>query len=803
MEINGFKQPELVALLDKHFDGESSRYDITPNKNYLTAMQLNRSETKNLNYEELRPEKIYALKSTTTNIQAGIQETSYSLFLDRKMAETYYYQNTPKDNLVLNHQVQHGVIISGDVNNDLLARLQMTPKDFNSMLVVSTMQADSFTNTQKQQIEQASKIAEKVFNEIPLKNEYAFNTLPRGAQQDLYKYYELTHKQNPKIIHTDTWAVQDKKEAIKANEPYVYVGLIHSKDGSTPSIAYTNEREYLNAIEQGLKNHPQNIGYETLSQNPHLHKQVDDLVYKSYGLSNPNPIEYYTQQGRTPLNLYDSNNHEISIMDLAKQMGFTYQGKTASGDTIMQQDFHPIENGQKQTAIISLEIRNAESPLFNTVTVNYSYLDEKNNPIARDTDFHLSFNDFVALTKSLNSEEILKVMENEKETIRQIERLETIGTILYKDTNEKINYTDADKYLLELHDALDTQPHNIKYETLSKDPEIRQKVDEMIYGFFNMEPPKQKTSNDQLQYNVETQPIESFRYETSSVYHKDNLLYGLQDKFKLDTDTVAKFATFMEAAHPINKNHNDNSADIVVFPYVKVDNEYNLKGHIQSTMSSQRELLGEKLTDHTNAPIGYERYTKGQTIPVTPYTTTASINGGVWMATEAQFSKSVKDVFMFNSAVDAMSFYEIHRNSIDLKNTALVSVGNLARGNQIYGLVERFPEAQLHAAFQNTLLGQLSTITAVSMASIGPVKFKTDESKHTIEFTTYYDKFSLPINDINLQNFKEHAHIKNKSILYDLDKDLKIHYPLSRSYNEDLIQSKQLEKQEQGQKMRL
>lgn len=803
MEINGFKQPELVTLLDKHFDGESSRYDITPSKNYLTAMQLNRSETKNLNYEELRPKKIYALKFTTTDIQAGIQETSYSLFLDRKMAETYYYQNTPKDNLVLNHQVQHGIIISGDINNDLLARLQMAPKDFNSMLVVSTMQADSFTNTQKQQIEQASKIAEKVFNEIPLKNEYAFNTLPRGAQQDLYKYYELTHKQNPKIIHTDAWAIQDKKEAIKANEPYVYVGLIHSKDGSTPSIAYTNEREYLNAIEQGLKNNPQNIGYETLSQNPQLHKQVDDLVYKFYGLSNPNPIEYYTQQGRTPLNLYDSNHHEISIMDLAKQMGFTYQGKTTSDDIIMQQDFHPIENGQKQTAIISLEIRNAENPMFNTVTVNYSYLDEKNNPIARDTDFHLSFKDFVALTKSLNSEEILKTMENEKETIRQIERFETIGTILYKDTNEKINYTDADKYLLALHDALDTQPHNIKYETLSKDPEILQKVDEIIYGFFNMEPPKQKTSNDQPQYNVETQPIESFHYETSSVYHKDYLLYGLQNKFKLDTDTVAKFATFMEAAHPINKNHNDNSADIVVFPYVKVDNEYNLKGHIQSTMSSQREPLGEKLTDHTNVPIGYERYTNDQTIPVTPYTTTASINGGIWMATEAQSPKSVKDVFMFNSAIDAMSFYEIHRNSINLKNTALVSVGNLARENQIYGLVERFPEAQLHAAFQNTLLGQLSTITAASMASIGPVKFKTNESKHTIEFTTYYDKFSLPINDINLQNFKEHAHVKDKSILYDLNKDLKIHYPLGRTYNEDLVQSKQLEKQEQGQKMKI
>ena len=396
MEINGFKQPELVTLLDKHFDGESSRYDITPNKNYLTAVQLNRSETKNLNYEELRPEKIYALKSTTTDIQAGIQETSYSLFLDRKMAETHFYQQTPRVELESNQRVQHGIIIEGDVTERLLAKLQKASKDFNEMLFVSSLQDNfNYSGAAKQQVEKASKIAEKIFSEISLTNENAYNIPPRGTSQDLYRYHQLANSDNSKIIHMDAWAIQEKKEIIQKNEPYAYVGLIHFKDKATPSVAYTNEHEYLNAIEQGLKTQPQNIGYETLSQNPQLHKQVDDLVYKFYGLSNPNPIEYYTQQGRTPLNLYDSNNHEISIMDLAKQMGFTYQGKTTSGDTIMQQDFHPIENSQKQTAIISLEIRNAESPLINTVTVNYSYLDEKNNPIARDTDFHLSFNDFV------------------------------------------------------------------------------------------------------------------------------------------------------------------------------------------------------------------------------------------------------------------------------------------------------------------------------------------------------------------------------------------------------------------------
>ena len=172
------------------------------------------------------------------------------------------------------------------------------------------------------------------------------------------------------------------------------------------------------------------------------------------------------------------------------------------------------------------------------------------------------------------------------------------------------------------------------------------------------------------------------------------------------------------------------------------------------------------------------------------------------MATEAQKPNQVKDIFMFNSAVDAMSFYELHKKDIDLKNTALVSVGNLARENQIYGVVERFPEAKLHTAFQNTLLGELSTITTVSLATIGPVKFKTDDTKNTVEFTTYNDKFSMPIKDISLQNFKEQAHITDKGLFQDLEKNLKIHSPNGRSYNEDLVQSKS-EKQEQSRTIKL
>ena len=722
MEINDYKQPEFTKLIESLYKSESPRYDVKANTGHLTVTEANGANPKNINYEDLHPEKVYALRTTTTDIQTGKQETSFSLFLDRKQAETHFFQQTPKDSLIMNHQVQHGIIIEGDANNRLLSQLQMSPKDFNEMLVVSSLQTQSnYADALKQQVEQASKVAERIYGDIHLSHENAYNTMAKGAQQDLYKYYELTHGENRQISHVDAYAIQEKKEAAfePQRESYSYVGMIHSKDHSMPSVAYTSEHEYLHAIEQGLKNNPQNLGYETISENPQLHKQVDDLVYKMYGLNNPNPIEYYTQAGKPAIDLLKDNNPQISIMELAKEMGFTYQGKNSSGDTLMQQSFDNIENGQQQTTLISLQIRNAENPITNTVNVNYAYLDAKSDLIAKDTDFHLYFNDFASLMKTLNSEEAIAKIQSSKEQSQQ--------------------------------------------------------------------------------FNVRTESVESLKNTTDSIYRHDELLYDLQAKFKFDFSTLSKFANFMESAHPADNKQN---LDIVVFPYVKVDNQYNLEGHQQATLSSQSLLDGKPNINNTNAPIGYERYTQDQTIPVKPYTTNAAIEGGVWMATEAQKPNQVKDIFMFNSAVDAMSFYELHKKDIDLKNTALVSVGNLARENQIYGVVERFPDAKLHTAFQNTLLGELSTITTVSLATIGPVKFKTDDTKNTIEFTTYNDKFSMPIKDISLQNFKEQAHITDNGLFQDLEKNLKIHSPNGRSYNEDLVQSKS-EKQEQSRTIKL
>ena len=463
MEINDYKQPEFTKLIESLYKSESPRYDVKANTGHLTVTEANGANPKNINYEDLHPEKVYALRTTTTDIQTGKQETSFSLFLDRKQAETHFFQQTPKDSLIMNHQVQHGIIIEGDANNRLLSQLQMSPKDFNEMLVVSSLQTQSnYADALKQQVEQASKVAERIYGDIHLSHENAYNTMAKGAQQDLYKYYELTHGENRQISHVDAYAIQEKKEAAfePQRESYSYVGMIHSKDHSMPSVAYTSEHEYLHAIEQGLKNNPQNLGYETISENPQLHKQVDDLVYKMYGLNNPNPIEYYTQSGKPAIDLLKDNNPQISIMELAKEMGFTYQGKNSSGDTLMQQSFDNIENGQQQTTLISLQIRNAENPITNTVNVNYAYLDAKSDLIAKDTDFHLYFNDFASLMKTLNSEEAIAKIQSSKEQSQQFNvRTESVESL--KNTTDSIYR--HDELLYDLQDKF-----KFDFSTLSK-----------------------------------------------------------------------------------------------------------------------------------------------------------------------------------------------------------------------------------------------------------------------------------------------------------------------------------------------
>ena len=905
MEINEYyKSPELFRMVKEHFKEEekpSHSFDITPNIGHITARNQDGSKTKDISYGDLNPGNVYALRMTTTNVNTGTQETSFALFLDRKMAEQHFHQDKSLYNLAKNREVLTGVMVEGNFDRNLLKQLNVGMEDFNRAAIFSTTQ-DHYASGQFPQIEKnASTIAERLFNDVQLRNEYVSNMVGRGSTSDLNRYYELSRDQNSSVRHIDAFLVEEHKEALaKAqvqqtanNEEYQYVGMIHSKDHSTPSVAYTNANEYLKAIEEGLKSNPQNLGYETISKDPQLHKQVDDLVYKFYGLSNPNPIESYTEQGRQTISLNEANNHQISIMDLAKEMSFTYRNTNQEGDTIMQKIIQPNENTQQVTQI-DLIIKNADNPLTNTVTVDYSsFNDSKSmvqgpnfNPIAQDTDFHLSFTEFVALTKPLNSEEIVKRMENQatnaekyplepkfikdmQETMKQdYDSLNVIDRSFYHELTDILSYINKNEYPLQrvehliehaelqqqyskyaeqifehfqqstnneqktnitTQDKTETLPLDIdflkdtflelkKQESHKQDTSVNgqlyNKILDTLFEFWSKEPEKSipiakdlieyakqhtdnefanqivenynktngiKPENTETKQTVDFTPKSDFHYETSSIKPQTALIAEMMEKYSLDRSTINHFVDFMEAAHPIDRPGTDKTQDTIVFPYVKVDKDFNLESHIYSTMSSTFPAEAFKARsaedyvglDKTNAPIGYEHYTEGQKIPLQHHTNTAAIEGGTWMATTAKNPEDVKTVHIYNSAIDAMSEFELYKNKPNLNETAFVSVGTMAHNSQIRGIKELFPDATMYLNFQNNIMGELSTIKSVAVLADNPVNIKTDGRNIDFKLSDGLE-FKLNAGMTNYKNFEKmsginHLEIPNVTILRPRD----------------------------------
>lgn len=366
-----------------------------------------------------------------------------------------------------------------------------------------------------------------------------------------------------------------------------------------------------------------------------------------------------------------------------------------------------------------------------------------------------------------------------------------VGIIHSMDSTPSVAYITEHEYLAALERGLRENP-NLSYETRSENPQLHKQVEDLV----------SKAMEAQKQETIQQSSTKDFNYETASITSQRQLLSDLQQKFQLDPKTVKVFTSFIEAAHPMDKSYKDQSADIVVFPYIKMDGQYNLEGHIQTTMSAN--YIAEKLTNQTNNIIGYEHYAKGQNIPYSEKMQETSLNGGVWMATYATKPESVSNVILFNSAVDAMSFYEKNKEVVNLKDTALISVGSLAREKQIEGVAERFPLAYMQTAFNNTILGKLSEIAVIATASGEKVNFEVADNNN-INFTTKTQKFTLPVSEINLDNFKEKAHISDTSLHANLDLgNIKVNHPQGRTFNADLIQSKQVnQEQEHHHQMKL
>lgn len=78
-------------------------------------------------------------------------------------------------------------------------------------------------------------------------------------------------------------------------EQPVVIGRVSFASGE--EMKYTDVEAYLQCIREELPNHPvTGFRYKTLTDDPAVRKQVDDILYDLYGEENPRPLEDYQEQ---------------------------------------------------------------------------------------------------------------------------------------------------------------------------------------------------------------------------------------------------------------------------------------------------------------------------------------------------------------------------------------------------------------------------------------------------------------------------------------------------------------------------
>lgn len=92
----------------------------------------------------------------------------------------------------------------------------------------------------------------------------------------------------------------------------------------------------------------------------------------------------------------------------------------------------------------------------------------------------------------------------------------------------------------------------------------------------------------------------------------------------------------------------------------------------------------------------------------------------------------VRNVFFFESAFDAMAFYQMNRARLG-SNIALASLGGTFSDRQVTGVMERFPNARAFDCFDNDLAGRIYGLRMMALLEDLPLKISKTENGLKVE----------------------------------------------------------------------
>lgn len=221
-----------------------------------------------------------------------------------------------------------------------------------------------------------------------------------------------------------------------------------------------------------------------------------------------------------------------------------------------------------------------------------------------------------------------------------------------------------------------------------------QKVAKVMARFANMPEPEFREDREYVRSASQHQQFDVDRYELRAI--TANRIPRILCDRGFNYDTVKAFEPFITMIHDM-KNEGFDGYNIG-FPYTKSD-DVDIQGY---------EIRGLS---------GYKSKAAG-----------TNSNSAAWVANISRAERDdVKNIYFFESAFDAMAFYQMNRLKLG-KDSALVSIGGTFSDNQVLDVMQRFPKAKAHDCFDNDIPGRIYGLRL--MALVGDISIKITKTEH-------------------------------------------------------------------------
>lgn len=232
-------------------------------------------------------------------------------------------------------------------------------------------------------------------------------------------------------------------------------------------------------------------------------------------------------------------------------------------------------------------------------------------------------------------------------------------------------------------------------------------ITDVLSKFANIPAAEYRKDLETISSSKGSNPFDPNRYDIKAL--DSNNIPRLFAQRGLNIETVMMFAPYISLiSDRMNRNFKGYN---IGFPY---------------TAKCQEDVVGYEIRGYN----GFKSKAAG-----------TNSSTGAWIA---DFSNgncaTVSNVFFFESAFDAMAFYQVNKHKLD-KDIALVSIGGTFSDGQVLSVMDRFPNARLTDCFDNDLAGRINALRLLSIAENIPMKLKG--SGNHIEITAKGKTFSI------------------------------------------------------------